>query len=447
MMASTMSSAAAIDREVALERYRRNSRRTEDLFARVRPEAYYDRPIPLRNPICFYEGHLPAFAVNTLLKRGLGSAGIDAKFEVLFERGIDPEEESAGAGGGSRWPARAEIREYATRVEAAVEEAITSADLDGERPAMRRGLALQTILEHDPMHQETLRYMWQRLPYEKKLRPSDAPALRTAGEPPRPERVRVPAGRATLGANRDEIPFGWDNEFPKTVIEVPAFEIDAHDMTNRDYLEFVEAGGYLREELWGAEGWSWRHAASMSHPLFWEREGDRWFWRGMFERVPLPAGWPVYVSHAEASAYARWKGRRLPTEAEYHRAAHGTPSGRERAYPWGDEPPDATRGNFDFESWDPVPVGSFPKGQSAWGVFDLVGNGWEWTSSVFEGFSGFEPMASYPAYSVDFFDGRHFVLKGGSPATAKELLRSSFRNWFRGNYPYVYATFRCASDV
>ena len=163
----------------------------------------------------------------------------------------------------------------------------------------------------------------------------------------------------------------------------------------------------------------------------------------MFEEVALPAEWPAYVSHAEASAYARWKGRRLVTEAEFHRAAYGSPSG-ERAQPWGDEAPDATRGHFDFGGFDPVPVGSFPAGASAWGVHDLVGNGWEWTSTIFAPFDGFSPMASYPEYSADFFDGQHYVMKGASPATAKELVRRSFRNWFRGNYPYVYAKFRTA---
>ncbi len=153
--------------------------------------------------------------------------------------------------------------------------------------------------------------------------------------------------------------------------------------------------------------------------------------------------WPVYVSHAEATAYARWRGRRLPTEAEFHRAAYGTPAGGERPYPWGDAPPDATRGHFDFHAWDPAPVGSHPAGASAWDVHDLLGNGWEWTSTVFDGFAGFRPMASYPNYSADFFDGQHYVMKGGSPVTARELLRRSFRNWFRPHYPYVYATFRC----
>jgi formylglycine-generating enzyme required for sulfatase activity len=163
----------------------------------------------------------------------------------------------------------------------------------------------------------------------------------------------------------------------------------------------------------------------------------------MFESIPLPLSWPVYVSQAEADAYARWKGRRLPTEAEFHRAAFGTPDGSERPLPWGEsDAVDATRGNFDFVQWEPVPAGARPAGASAWGVQDLVGNGWEWTSTPFAPFPGFVAMASYPEYSAEFFDGQHVVLKGASPATARDLIRRSFRNWFRPTYPYVYAKFR-----
>jgi formylglycine-generating enzyme required for sulfatase activity len=153
------------------------------------------------------------------------------------------------------------------------------------------------------------------------------------------------------------------------------------------------------------------------------------------------------VSHAEASAFARWRGARLPTEAEFQRAAFGTPDDQERRHPWGDAEPGPQHGVFDFVSWDPEPAGTHPMGRSAFGVHDLVGNGWEWTSTPFAPFPGFRPMAAYPEYSADFFDGDHYVMKGASPATARELLRPSFRNWFRPHYPYVYATFRLAKDV
>ena len=167
----------------------------------------------------------------------------------------------------------------------------------------------------------------------------------------------------------------------------------------------------------------------------------------MFEELPLPDAWPVYVTWAEANAFARWKDLRLPTEAEYHRAAFGTPDGRERSLPWGDSPADLVPGNFDFGRWDPEPVGSRPEGASAFGVHDLIGNGWEWTSTVFGPFDGFSPLPSYPEYSAEFFDGAHFVMKGASPVTSRFLVRRGFRNWFRPRYPYVYATFRCAEDA
>ncbi len=160
----------------------------------------------------------------------------------------------------------------------------------------------------------------------------------------------------------------------------------------------------------------------------------------MFESIPLPMSWPVYVSHAEASAYAKWLGARLMTEAEFQRAAYGRPDDGRSPEAFALQP----SGAVDFSSWDPEPAGSHPAGKSAFGVDDLVGNGWEWTSTTFTPFAGFRAMASYPEYSADFFDGEHFVMKGASPATARELLRPSFRNWFRARYPYVYATFRCA---
>lgn len=443
-----MRAVETIDRLAVRDWYERNRRRSRELFDLVRPEAYLDRPIALRNPIAFYEGHLPVFSVNTLLKRGLGQPGIDARFETLFERGIDPEDESAVPGALSAWPVRSEIQAYAREADRRILDAIAREDLENDsHPVLRGGLGLFTILEHEPMHQETLGYMWHRLPFEKKIRPAGYAQPPGDAPQPAPRRVRIPAGRATLGAREGEIPFGWDNEFPALSVDVPAFEIDVHDVTNADYLDFVESGGYRREDLWSSEGWLWLRESATEHPAFWERRGGSWVWRGMFEEVPLPAAWPVYVSHAEASAFARWKGARLPTEPEFHRAAYGTPAGQQRAHPWGDVPPDATRGHFDFASWEPSPAGSHPAGQSAWGVHDLVGNGWEWTSTVFAPHPGFRPMASYPQYSADFFDGRHYVMKGASPATGSELLRPSFRNWFRANYPYVYATFRCTRTL
>jgi iron(II)-dependent oxidoreductase len=438
----------SVNRDALLAWFHRNRARTRQLFDMLDPAAYYTRPIALRNPIVFYEGHMPAFNVITLIKRGLGRPGIDERLEQLFARGIDPStvDEANPRVNPSLWPSREEVLAYVREADALIEKALRDDPIEQPgHPLLDRAEAAYAILEHEAMHQETLLYMWHRLPLSLKRRPVETPPLSIGGMPPAPRTVIVPAGRATLGANRDDVPFGWDNEFPAMVVDVPAFEIDVYNVTNADFWRFIKAGGYDKESLWDAEGWRWRQEHDVTHPLFWERHGETWLWRGQFDLVPIPDAWPVYVTHAEASAYARWQGARLPTEAEYHRAAFGTPNGVERAYPWGEDAPDASRGNFDFAQWDPVPVGSHPRGASAWGVEDLAGNGWEWTSSIFSGFPGFKAMPSYPEYSADFFDDHHYVMKGASPVTATELIRRGFRNWFRPTYPYVYATFRCVT--
>jgi len=426
---TTLRDATTIDRTAAAAWYARNRSRSRALFDLIDPSAYYARPIALRNPIVFYEGHLPAFSLISFINRGLGEQGVDAGLERLFARGIDPDSVDAAvprSGADTQWPRRDEVLAFGAAADALITRAMSEARFDESRPAMRRGEALYTALEHEAMHQETLLYMWHRLPHEQKQRPVYLP-YEVKGEPPAAGTVTIPAGTATLGADREDIVFGWDNEFDAHTVSVDEFEIDRHSVTNADYLPFVEAG-------------------HVDPPAFWVRHDGQWFWRGMFETIPLPAAWPVYTSQKDAAAFAAARGRRLMTEAEFHRAAYGTSSGEERFYPWGTEQPDRARGQFDFASWEPVPAGSRPAGASAWGVHDLVGNGWEWTSSIFTPFTGFEPMVSYPEYSAEFFDGQHYVMKGASAGTAKELIRPSFRNWFRPDYPYVYAKFRTVSS-
>jgi len=438
-----------LDREHLTSWYRENRARSRALFDMVAPEAYYQRPITLRHPIVFYEGHLPAFSFNTLVKRGLGRPSIDAALEQLFARGIDPHESqpaSGRAGAAAGWPDRSVVQQFAAEADQQVLEALANGEIEQPGHALLdRGEAAHCILEHEAMHQETLLYMWHRLPFDQKRRP-EGYRPQVDGAQPADGWVVVPDGTATLGANRGDEPFTWDNERREHQVRVPAFRIARHDVTNARFMEFVEARGYQDPRWWPAEDWQWVRQEDLAHPLFWERDEGGWWWRGMFDRVPLPEHWPVYVSHAEAAAYARWRGARLPTEAEYHRAAFGTPGGEERRHPWGAEPPSARHGVFDFTSWDPEPASTHPAGDSAWGVADLVGNGWEWTSTVFAPFAGFTPIPSYPEYSADFFDGEHMVMKGASPVTASVLIRPSFRNWFRPRYPYVYAAFRCVTD-
>jgi iron(II)-dependent oxidoreductase len=303
---------------------------------------------------------------------------------------------------------------------------------------------LRVAYEHRLMHAETLAYMFHRLPYSRKHpQPQDS----VTSAPAENEILEIPAGQATLGLSPGlSAPFGWDNEFESFTINVRRFRIDKHMVTNAEFLRFVEAGGYLNPQHWTPEDWQWKERQSISHPAFWNPAGSTWSYRGMFEELPFPSNWPVYVSHAEASAYARWAKKSLPTEAQWHRAAYGTSDGKEQPYPWGADAPSSNPGNFDFRRWDPAPVNAFPSNKSDFGVVGQLGNGWEWTSTPFAPFPGFQASAYYPGYSANFFDGKHFVIKGGSARSASCFLRGSFRNWFQPHYQYAYAGFRCVSE-
>lgn len=416
--------------------------RSEELFNIVDPAALYDRPVAERHRIVFYLGHLEAFDWNLLIGP-LGLSSFDPNFDRLFAFGIDPVDGGLPTDQPADWPSLHQVRDYNKRLRERLDAAIRVTAAKGPTLAsLEQGRLLEVAIEHRLMHSETLCYMLHQLPLNRKLSRPTAPPPAT--RPDHQHAVNIPRGMATLGLARSEDgPFGWDNEFEEHRVEVPAFAMDAYNVANEDYLRFMRDGGYQRRGLWSDSGWQWITSQERSHPTFWIPNGNSWSYRTMFAEIPLPLGWPVYVSHDEASAYARWAGKELPSEAEWHRAAYGTRSGSERAYPWGADAPDTRHGNFDFERWDPVATGSYPEGNSDFGVADLLGNGWEWTRTPFAPFPGFEPFSFYPGYSANFFDGKHFVMKGGSPRTAACMLRRSFRNWFQPHYPYVYAKFRC----
>jgi ergothioneine biosynthesis protein EgtB len=418
---------------------------TDELFQLLKDEAYYERPIAERHRLIFYLGHVEAFDWNLLGQRALGLRRFHSSFDQLFAFGIDP------VGGGlptdqpGDWPGREEILAYNDRLRTELDGAIEQALVRREVGHPQLLTMLETAIEHRLMHAETLAYLFHRLPLSKKK----AVARNPHWEPPEIERrmLEIPEGFATLGLPTDDERFGWDNERGSLTVRVPAFRIENHNVSNRQFMHFVQTGGYRDRSLWSKADWDWLQESGIEHPAFWRRRGNIWNYRGMFTEMPLPMDLPVYVSHAEASAYAHWMDRKLPTEEQFHRAAYGVPdSDRERSYPWGEAGPARQFGNFDFQSFDPAPCGAHPDGASAFDVHDLVGNGWEWTRTIFAPLPGFSPAPFYPGYSANFFDGKHYVMKGGSPRTASSMLRRSFRNWFQPHYPYVYATFRCVEE-
>jgi len=444
-MLAAKQSAAVPNRVVSklVDRLADARRQSDAILSLVRPGSLYERPIPERHRIIFYVGHLEAFDANLLNNEVFGWKSAHPELDRLFAFGIDPIGDGLPADLPSDWPRVDVVHDYVSSVRSALDRNLPRINFES-----KHAMLLNVAIEHRLMHAETLAYMLHQLPLDTKVGQADS--LQLAGPPVAHGPVPVQAGRVTLGLDRSSETFGWDNEYEAHTVEVPAFEIDRYKVTNRQYLEFIAAGGYETRALWNDDDWNWKTARGISHPLFWKKDGNRWLWRGMFAEIrfgetPSPLDWPVYASHAEASAYARWAGKSLPSEAQWQRAAYGNTS----SHPWGSEPPgfggNANLGNFDFRRWDPVPVNAFPEVQSAFGVHDMAGNGWEWTSTLFAPFLGFEPFPFYRGYSADFFDGKHFVMKGGSARTAACMLRPTFRNWFQAHYQYVYAGFRCVS--
>ena len=386
---------------------------TDKLFSVVREGFLYERPILDRHRLIFYLGHVEAFDWNQLLRCGLADHSFHPTFDRLFEAGIDPEPGKGPSDVPQDWPSVEEVLQYGKCARQRVDRLL--AHLPGEIRNM--------MVEHRLMHAETLAYLLHSLPYSQKCAP--AIAFAPLGEWKGGQVLTIPEASTTLGRNR-RAGFGWDNEFEEHQVPVGRFLMDRFKVTNQEYLKMVDQGA--------------------PPPHFWTERQGKWHLRTMFSVVPLPLDWPVYVTHEEASAYARFVGKKLPTEEQFHRAAYGAHNGPDHLYPWGDSTPASIHGNFGFTGWDPVPVDAYPAGESEYRVAQMVGNGWEWTSTVFSPFPGFEESPTYPGYSANFFDGRHYVLKGASPRTASCFLRRSFRNWFRPNYPYVYATFRCVED-
>src|ERR1700689_3197641 len=292
---------AATSTDLLFARLESAREQTDAIFDLIDSEALYSRPIPERHRLIFYLGHLEAFDWNLICRKTLGVSSLSPHFDTLFEFGIDPPVGQAATDQPSDWPGAEEVQAYNRRVRGRIDELLDQAPEQ----------IVQVALEHRLMHAETLAYLLQNLPYDQKG-PSVATAAYSTQRLANPM-IEIATGVATLGQRPGE--FGWDNEFDEHQVHVPGFRIGKYKITNGQYLDFVREGAPA--------------------PHFWTQRGDRIIYRGMFSEIPLPLNAPVYVTHAEATAYARWAGKKLLTEAQFHRAAYETPEGVERLCPWG----------------------------------------------------------------------------------------------------------------
>jgi iron(II)-dependent oxidoreductase len=395
----------------------------------------------LMSPIVWDLGHIAAFESLWLLENVGGTIRF-AEMPGLYNPFEHPRRER----GALAMPSRDELIASMDRTRADVLARLDDIDVGSTAsPLLRNGYVYRMVAQHESQHQETILQTLQL----KLGDPYAAPRSRRIPEPSatwgQSEMAYFPGGDVTIGT--DDRDAAYDNERPRHVVHLAPFWIDTAPVTNGRYLEFVEAGGYDDQRLWSEEGWRWRCKSGARAPKQWRRTRAGWETRTMDLVRPLDPARPVcHVCYHEADAFARFAGKRLPTEAEWEAAATWDPgTGRARGYPWGDEAPTERDANLDQLAFDTAPVGAYPRNVSPIGCYGMIGDVWEWTSSDFVGYPGYRSFP-YPEYSEVFFGTEYKVLRGGSWATAPHVARSTFRNW---DYPIrrqIFSGFRCARD-
>lgn len=396
---------------------------------------------PLMSPILWDLGHIAHFEALWLTEN------LDGEIRFSEMPGMyNPFEHPRRVRGALVYPTKDEALALMAQIRARVVERLRARGLEPERALTRDGYVVRMVLQHEYQHNETILQTLQLkrgAPY-RAPRQVEAPTSRLLL--PSDAMVAVPGGTYVLGT--DDRREAYDNERPPHAVTLSPYFIDVAPVRNGEYLAFMHDHGYERRECWSEAGWQWVQESGARAPKYWESRVGAWQTRVMDRRGPPDPDAPVcHVCFHEAEAYARWAGKRLPTEAEWEVAAAFDPAtGSMRRYPWGDEAPSPGLANVDQLAFATAPVGAYRRNVSALGCYGMIGDVWEWTSTDFHGYPGFQPFP-YREYSEVFFGDEYKVLRGGSWATRPGAIRNTFRNW---DYPIrrqIFSGFRCARDA
>jgi len=410
---------------------------TEALLEPIPDEELVAQISPLAAPLVWDYAHIAYFEELWLLRNLHGHPPVSDVHDEVYD--AFRHERSERSELPTLRPAAA--RAYAADIRERVLAALEGTDLEASNALLRGGFVFGLVIQHELQHQEEMLQTLQLRAGTEYPVPSQSPPDRA---PSGPDEVQVPGGSFTLGA-ADE-PWAYDNELVPHDVELPPFWIDRNPATNAAFVEFMEDRGYGSKRLWRPEGWEWREREDATAPLYWEKGKDGWERVRFGRREPVPMDEPVqHVSWYEADAFARWAGKRLPTEAEWERAAGWHERRGKNRYPWGGEWT-GYEANLGHARFSPAPAGSYAGGESAAGCLQLAGDVWEWTSSYFQPYPGFFAFP-YPEYSEVFFGEEYRVLRGGSWATDAVVARTSFRNWDLPIQRQIFAGFRCARDA
>jgi gamma-glutamyl hercynylcysteine S-oxide synthase len=413
--------------------------RTLLLISRLSDEDLHQQHDPLMSPIIWDVGHIAHFEELWLTQN------LDGPIEFSEMPGLyNPFEHPRATRASLALPTLAEMTERLAEIRSRVLDRLETVEFDESNPLLRDGYVYNMVLQHEYQHNETILQTLQL----KKGAPYAAPRKvnfdqRSARDA---EMVSFDGGRVRIGT--DDRGSAYDNERPQHEIDLRPFQIDRDPVTNARYLEFVADNGYRRRELWSDAGRRWLAESAAIAPKYWVRDGEEWVTRSMdVTRLVEPAKPVCHVCYYEAEAFARWDKKRLPTEFEWEAAASWDPSSNEsRLFPWGDSAADSTTANIDQLAFNTAPVGTYDRNVSPIGCYGMIGDVWEWTSSDFGGYPGFQSFP-YKEYSEEFFGSEYKVLRGGSWATRPGAIRTTFRNW---DYPIrrqIFSGFRCARDA
>ena len=440
-----MTIAVTLDRaqlQTMAERLHEARARTFLLVAPLSDEELHTQHDPLMSPILWDLGHIAHFEELWLTRN------LDGPIEFVEMPGLyNPFEHPRSTRGALPLPGLEQCRAIMDEIRGRVLARTATTDLDDANPLLRDGYVYRMVLQHEYQHNETILQTLQLklgAPYAPVVRfdlPAAPPARASLGD-----MVRFPGGAVEIGT--DDRSEAYDNERPRHAAEVRPFFIDVNPVTNGDFLLFIAAGGYAKPEYWSDAGRRWLAESGAQAPKYWFSSDGRWMTRVMDRSGPVDPRHPVcHVSWHEAEAFARFAGKRLPTEIEWEAAASWDPAtGRKRLFPWGDEPASRELANLDQLGFGTAPVGAYQRNVSPIGCYGMIGDVWEWTSSDFRPWPGFEAFP-YQEYSEVFFGDEYKVLRGGSWATRPGAVRNTFRNW---DYPIrrqIFSGLRCARDT
>jgi ergothioneine biosynthesis protein EgtB len=456
-MASPIPEPAKHKTQSIADLYRQVRARTLEIVAPLEIEDYVIQTAEFMSPPRWHIGHTSWFFETVLQKYQAEYRVYSDEFLFYFNsyyEGFGQRIERPKRGTRSR-PTVKETKQYRAHID---EQMMRFIDQVSDHDQAEEILGILRLgLEHEMQHQELLVYDIKHLLCDQ----FDAPIAAA------PLALETVSGMAAVdgglfelgyGAGRDanepparmrSLQFAFDNEKPQHKVFLQDFLIDRAPVSNGDYLEFIKAGGYQDFRWWHSAGWEKVNQEQWQAPLYWEQGDGEWMMRDFagLHRVADKRDEPVYhVSFLEASAYAKWAGKRLPTEAEWEKAASFAPAlNTKKEFPWGDYPPDETLANlFENGLWSVARIGSFPDGQSAYGCQQMIGDVWEWTTSDYTPYPGFR--SEFDEYNDKWFVGQK-VLRGGSFATPRRHIRTTYRNFFHPEERWMVAGFRCAKDV